>query len=101
MQRENLTFLACLCGQAERYDDMVPHLKGVVKLGGELSVNERQLLAIAYKNVVGTRRASWRIISSIEQKESRGSKKHIATIRASMTMNGFLPMPVCNRDLSD
>jgi hypothetical protein len=37
---------------------------------------------VAYKNVVGTRRASWRIISSIEQKEeSKGSDKHVGTIR--------------------
>jgi len=51
-------------------------------MGGELSVDERNLLSVAYKNVVGTRRASWRIISSIEQKEeSKGSDKHVATIR--------------------
>lgn len=31
---------------------------------------------------MGTRRASWRIISSIEQKEeSKGSDKHVGTIR--------------------
>jgi 14-3-3 protein epsilon len=37
---------------------------------------------VAYKNVVGTRRASWRIISSIEQKEeSKGSDKHVSIIR--------------------
>ena len=37
---------------------------------------------MAYKNVVGTRRASWRIISSIEQKEeSKGTEKHVGTIR--------------------
>lgn len=37
---------------------------------------------MAYKNVVGTRRASWRIISSIEQKEeAKGTEKHIETIR--------------------
>ena len=39
-------------------------------------------MSVAYKNVVGTRRASWRIISSIEQKEeSKGSDKHVGTIR--------------------
>ncbi|KAM6514395.1 hypothetical protein FALCPG4_015542 [Fusarium falciforme] len=81
MQRNNHTFLAGLCGQAERYEDMVPHLKAVVNIGGELSVNERNLLAIAYKNVVDTRRASWRIIYSIEQKQSRGNEKYSATIR--------------------
>jgi hypothetical protein len=76
------TFLARLCEQAERYDEMVTYMKEVAKLGGELSVDERNLLSVAYKNVVGTRRASWRIISSIEQKEeSKGSDKHVSTIR--------------------
>lgn len=57
-------------------------MKEVAKLGGELTVDERNLLSVAYKNVVGTRRASWRIISSIEQKEeSKGSDKHVSTIK--------------------
>lgn len=61
---------------------MVTYMKEVAKLGGELTVDERNLLSVAYKNVVGTRRASWRIISSIEQKEeSKGSDKHVTTIR--------------------
>jgi 14-3-3 protein epsilon len=61
---------------------MVTYMKEVAKLGGELSVDERNLLSVAYKNVVGTRRASWRIISSIEQKEEqKGSDKHVGTIR--------------------
>ncbi|KFY18968.1 hypothetical protein V493_08227 [Pseudogymnoascus sp. VKM F-4281 (FW-2241)] len=81
-ERESKTFLARLCEQAERYDEMVTYMKEVAKLGGELSVDERNLLSVAYKNVVGTRRASWRIISSIEQKEeSKGTEKHVSTIR--------------------
>jgi hypothetical protein len=79
---DSKTFLARLCEQAERYDEMVTYMKEVAQLGGELSVDERNLLSVAYKNVVGTRRASWRIISSIEQKEeSKGSDKHVATIK--------------------
>ena len=41
----------------------------------ELSSDDRNLLSVAYKNVVGTRRSSWRVISSIEQKSSDDKKE--------------------------
>jgi len=44
-------------------------MKKVAQLDDDLSIEERNLLSVAYKNVIGARRASWRIISSIEQKE--------------------------------
>merc|ERR550532_2190736 len=52
-----------------RYDEMADHMENVGKSPGELSVEERNLLSVAYKNAVGSRRAAWRIISSIEMKE--------------------------------
>ena len=56
--------------QAERYDEMVEYMKEVVnKTETDLSLEERNLLSVAYKNVVGARRASLRIIGSIESKE--------------------------------
>merc|ERR1712050_561689 len=46
------------------------------KLPDELSVEERNLLSVAYKNAVGSRRAAWRIITSVEQKEqSKGNNQ--------------------------
>ena len=42
-----------------------------------LSDEQRNLLSVAYKNVVGTRRSSWRVISSIEQK-SQDEKQSMA-----------------------
>ena len=35
----------------------------------------RNLLSVAYKNVVGARRSSWRVISSIEQKTEGSERK--------------------------
>ena len=49
--------------------EMVSSMKAVASLDVELTVEERNLLSVAYKNVIGARRASWRIVSSIEQKE--------------------------------
>merc|ERR1719382_1449698 len=56
--------------QAERDDEMADFMKIVATQDIELSVEERNLLSVAYKNAVGSRRASWRIVSSMEQKES-------------------------------
>merc|ERR1712228_896713 len=55
--------------QAEHGDEMANHMENVGKGGDELSVEERNLLSVAYKNAVGSRRAAWRIITSVEQKE--------------------------------
>jgi len=80
--REDLVYMAKLAEQAERYDEMVESMRTVAKMDVELTVEERNLLSVAYKNVIGARRASWRIISSIEQKEeSKGNETHVARIR--------------------
>jgi 14-3-3 protein epsilon len=57
-----------LAEQAERFDEMVADMKEVAKQPQELTVEERNLLSVAYKNVIGSRRASWRVVTSIEQK---------------------------------
>lgn len=73
--REELVHIAKLAEQAERYDDMAIAMKRVTEKGFELSNEERNLLSVAYKNVVGSRRSSWRVISSIEQKTEGSEKK--------------------------
>lgn len=87
-KRDELIFMSKLCEQAERYDEMVKYMKDVVKLAPELSVEERNLLSVAYKNVVGSRRTARRVVSSIEQKEEgkhmEGHVKLIQTYRATI-----------------
>ena len=83
--REENVYMAKLAEQAERYEEMVQYMEKVVDSvtsSEELSVEERNLLSVAYKNVIGARRASWRIVSSIEQKEeSRGNHDHVSIIK--------------------
>jgi len=80
--RETNVYSAKLAEQAERYDEMVEAMKKVACMDVELTVEERNLLSVAYKNVIGARRASWRIICSIEQKEeSKGNEHHVSRIK--------------------
>ncbi|XP_058219555.1 14-3-3-like protein B isoform X2 [Rhododendron vialii] len=80
--RENFVYIAKLAEQAERYDEMVDSMKKVAMLDIDLTVEERNLLSVGYKNVVGARRASWRILTSIEQKEeSRGNDQNAKRIK--------------------
>lgn len=82
LSREDSVYLAKLAEQAERYEEMVESMKAVACSGQELSVEERNLLSVAYKNVIGARRASWRIVSSIEQKEeAKGNEHQVKLIR--------------------
>lgn len=61
---------------------MVESMKQVAKLDVELTVEERNLLSVGYKNVIGARRASWRILSSIEQKEeAKGNEQNVKRIK--------------------
>ncbi|KAG8925755.1 14-3-3 protein [Tulasnella sp. 418] len=80
--REDSVYLAKLAEQAERYEEMVENMKRVASSDQELTVEERNLLSVAYKNVIGARRASWRIVSSIEQKEeSKGNETQVTMIK--------------------
>merc|ERR1712125_120458 len=78
-EREENVAMAQLADQAERYEDMVEYMKKVAQGDKELSVEERNLLSVAYKNVIGSRRSSWRILSSILQKQTETAYSTLAT----------------------
>jgi len=75
--RDDLIMKAKLAEQAERYDEMAECMNKVASSGPELKSEERNLLSVAYKNVVGSRRSSLRVISSIEEKEKEEKKAAI------------------------
>lgn len=73
--KDELVQRAKLAEQAERYEDMSLSMKKVTEMDPELSNEERNLLSVAFKNVVGARRSSWRVVSNIEQKVDGSSQE--------------------------
>jgi len=51
------------------------------KTKGELTLDERNILSVAFKNAVGSRRASWRVLTSVEQKEEKKEKGQVEKVR--------------------
>ena len=83
-EREDKVNKAKLAEQAERYDQMVEEMKWVAELDLGLTVEERNLLSVAYKNFIGARYASWREISSVVQEEEEKwseNEKYIRKIK--------------------
>jgi len=70
--RGSLVFLASTAEKAERYDDMCKFMSALVNWTSsnaqDLTVEERNLFSVAYKNVIGARRASWRTLNVEDNK---------------------------------
>ena len=78
-ERDTLVYKAKLAEQAERYSEMKEYMSLVAqdKSDSSLSIEERNLLSVAFKNVIGSRRASWRVIQSITDSETESERKDI------------------------
>jgi len=63
--------MARIAEQSERYEDMIHYMTRVACMGTELSLEERNLLSVSFKNAVGARRAAWRQITSMMAKEAQ------------------------------
>ena len=61
-------FLARVAELADRYEDMVTHLEEAAKLKtDDFNSEERNLISVGFKNLVGSRRSALRSIGGIEQ----------------------------------
>merc|ERR1712079_58669 len=66
---ENI-FLARVAEQAERFEDMVDFLSKVLQeKGADVTSDERNLLSVAFKNLISSKRAACRTIQAIEQNQ--------------------------------
>ena len=107
--REDYIYFARLSEQAERYEDMIKYMKQAanvstsfvnrfilificVQYDQDLSNDERNLLSVAYKNSVKTRRDAWRTIQAIQNKEELKVSRYFFDflITYSLQANKFL-----------
>lgn len=54
--------------------------KLVLSAADELTIKERNLFSVTYKNMIAPSRTTWRIVSSIEQK-GKGNEENIKLIK--------------------
>lgn len=80
MSPEDKVEAAKLAEQTERYDDMAKLMMEATKEKKALESEERNLLSVAYKNVVGAKRSSWRVVTALEEKQEGNDEKK-ATIK--------------------
>ena len=65
---EQNVFLARVAEQAERFEDMVEYIARVLdSKAGDVSSDERNLLSVAFKNLIASKRQACRTIVAIEQ----------------------------------
>jgi len=74
--------MAKICEQAGRFDDMIEYIKKIVGLGQELTNEERNLLAMAFKNSIGSRRNALRVLNAIEKHEQANNGKFLNLLQS-------------------
>jgi len=102
-KRKDIVFLARTAEAAERYDDMVSCMTLLVSecatAKQDLSVDERNLLSVAYKNVIGSRRASWRTLNA-EGQDEKSEDVNAGSIKIYQKQVELELKDICNAVLS-
>jgi len=84
--KESFVTRAKFSEQAERYDDMYEEMKKVVEMTeGDLQVEERNLMSVAAKNKIGSRRSAWRALDQIRQEDSLDAEGDKAILEEKIT----------------
>lgn len=81
LSREEMLFMVGLCEKTERFDDMLEFIKRVSSLEQDLSKDERDMLNLACKEALNSRRRSWRALCNIEKLEEERENRYLSLIR--------------------
>ena len=94
--REEYVYLAKLYERAERFDDMVKFINKFVELNPNLTYEERNILSAGYKNVISNKRASWRLLNSMEKKEEKKNSPQLTYLKEVKTNIENEMTKICN-----
>ncbi|KAK3120496.1 hypothetical protein QOZ80_9AG0688670 [Eleusine coracana subsp. coracana] len=78
---------------------MVDCMKKLARMDVDMNAEERHLFSVGFKNTVGARRASWRILSSLQEKITAGDQSGVMINAYIKKVEEELRM-VCNEILS-
>ena len=105
-KKSDLVYMARIAEKADRFNEMKEFMREVASTPDpetglvDLTSDERNLLSIAYKNVVNNKRVSWRILNQHIQKESKKENSpYLSDITAFMHEVEEELITVCNEIL--
>ncbi|OAF66393.1 hypothetical protein A3Q56_05875 [Intoshia linei] len=76
-EKEVFVFTAKLAEQAERYRDMANCMNQAAKFDYNLKQEERNLLSVAFKNLIGPHRAAYRVLTGHDKQTEQSHYRHI------------------------
>ena len=79
--REEFVFLSKLYERAERFPDMVSSINKFIEMNPKLTKDEKNIVAAGYKNILTDKRASWRLLNSMEKKETKKKSAQVPHIK--------------------
>lgn len=97
-------FFATLCERAERHEDMIIYMKKAIEYAlresRPLDFKAHNLLSVAFKNHVGSRRSSWRVLCAERTKyEAKDTERpQLVDIQIGIVENEL--SKICNEALS-
>lgn len=81
---DDLIIMAKLAEQAERYDEMAEYMLAVAERSNDLPSDHRNLLSVAFKNVVGAKRSSWRVLNTQPDEPKQGNERIINELKVTV-----------------
>lgn len=88
-QAENVSYMCRLAEQTERFDDMLNFVRQMIAKDHPVDDELTTCLSIAFKNVMGANRSTWRAVCNLELKEKdKVAKIHHRTRTSSKSSSG-------------